>query len=239
MDWGYIVGSAVTIFGGIKSLGTTIREGELGCRTTFGKAHRGKDGKIIVMSPTRLPIVIPFVQKINKVHIQDNSTHLPDMRITLKNSLSYTFDCSVFFDILTDPDSLESLLFRIEDWEEFITLRFKEAVQNVLYGYDERPDMMKSVGKDIRKELIKLIKEHCDNGDRPNPFKITNCGVFNLSETSTSQASRSVDYRIKAAQVHLGADKLPDCVLAAALGATPVVSPSDCMNSLEIVDAEE
>lgn len=237
MSWEYIVLIVTSIFGGIKSVGTTIREGELGCRTTFGKAQRVKKGahagKIKVLSPTKLPFVIPFVQKINKVHIEDNTTHLPDMRITLKNSLSYTFDASVCFDIIVDPDCIETLLFKIEDWEEWFTLRFKEAIQNVLYGYDETPDMMKQVGKDIKKELAKLIKEHCDNTSRPNPFKITNCGILNLSETATSQASRSVDYRIAAAVAHLNVEKLPDCVLAAALGATPVVSPKDCVQMEE------
>lgn len=231
-DIAYILGSLGAVGGIFKSLSSTIQEGELGCKTTFGKASRHKKGplkgKIKVMSPTKMPFVIPFAQKLNRIHIEDNTTHLPNMRITLKNSLSYTFDASVSFDVLTEPEQIESILFKIEDWDEFLVLRFKEAIQNVLYGYDETPDAMREVGKDIKKELTKLIKEHCDTNKRPNPFKITNCGILNLSETATSQASRSVDYRIAAAMAHLGVDKLPDCVLAAALGATPVVSPSDC-----------
>lgn len=219
--------------GAIKSLGTTIREGELGCKTTFGKASRHNKGdlkgQIKVMSPTKLPFVFPFVQKIHKVHVKDNTTHLPNMRITLKNSLSYTFDCYMCFDILQDSRSIEEVLFLREDWEEWLTLQFKTAVQNTLYGYDETPEKMKEVRKDVKIELEKLIAEEVKKDGAHNCFKIKHCGVFNLSETSTSQASRSVDYRIAAAMAHLGVTKLPDCVLAAALGATPVVSPSDCL----------
>lgn len=220
MDWMYLIASAGGIFGGVKSLSSTVREGEKGIKTTFGKASRTRDGKVKVVGPQKVPILIPFVQKFVKTHIKDNTQHLPDMRITLKNTLSYTYDAFLTWDILDDPDHLEHVLFILEDHLEFITLNFKLAVQTVLYQYDDTPDKMKIVGNDIKRELTKLLG---DNG-----FVIKTCGIINLSETATSQGSRSVDYRIQAAQNHLGVERLPECVLMAALGSTPVVGMSDC-----------
>lgn len=230
MDWTYILASAAGIFGGAKSLSSFIAEGEKGVKTTFGKASRGRDGKVIVVGPKKVPILIPFVQKFVKTHIKDNTQHLPDMRITLKNTLSYTFDSFVNYSILDDPDHLENVLFTLEDHLEFITLNFKLAVQTVLYQYDDTPEKMKVVGADIKKELTKLLG---DSG-----FVVNSCGIINLSETATSQGSRSVDYRIQAAKDHLGVDKLPECVLMAALGSTPVVGMSDCA-PVEYEDVEE
>lgn len=212
--------SAAGIFGGAKSLSSTVKEGELGVKTTFGKASRGRDGKVIVVGPKKIPFLIPFVQKFVKTHIKGNTQHLPDMRVTLKNSLSYSFDAALEYDILDDPDHLENILFTLEDHLEFITLNFKQAIQTVLYKYDDTPDQMKELGLKIKKELTTLLG---DNG-----FKIKSCGILNLSETATSQGSRSVDYRIQAAQNHLGVDRLPECVLMAALGSTPVVGMADC-----------
>ena len=231
MDWQYILLTIASIFGGAKSLSSTIREGEKGVKTTFGKASRTKDGKVKVLGPKKIPFVIPFVQKFEKTHIKSNTQHLPDMRITLKNTLSYTFDASVEYDILDDPDHLENVLFVLEDHLEFVTLNFKIAIQTVLYQYDSAPEKMKSVGADIKKELTTLLGDH--------GFKVIRCGIINLSETATSQGSRSVDYRIQAAQNHLGVDKLPDCVLMAALGSTPVVGMNDCKNDNEIYEHTE
>ncbi len=217
--------SAGGIFGGAKSLSSTIKEGEKGVKTTFGKASRTKDGKVKVIGPQKVPILLPFVQKFVKTHIKSNTQHLPDMRITLKNGLSYTFDASIEYDILDDPDHMENVLFVLEDHLEFITLNFKIAIQGVLYKYDETPEKMKVVGADIKKELIALLG---DNG-----FKVKTCGILNLSETPTSQGSRSVDYRIQAALDHLGVKKLPECVLMAALGSTPVVGMNDCTTPID------
>ncbi len=231
MEWLYYVLSIGGTLGGVwKSLSNTIQEGDLGVRLTFGKAGRDKDGKIIVLSPTRLPWVMPLVQRLDTIHIKNNTTNLPDMRITLKNKLSYTFDAFMDYDIDTAPDSIENILFKLEDWEEFITLNFKVAIQNSLYQYEATPEKMRTVGNDIKKELVKLVAG--------NGFIVNSCGITNLSETPTSQATRSVDYRITAAMDHLGVKTLPDCVLAAALGATPVVSPSDCLNTIEEYDEE-
>lgn len=230
MDWGYMLMTAGGIFGGAKSLSQTILEGEKGVKTTFGKAHRGKDGKVIVVGPKKVPILIPFIQKFVKTHIKGNTQHLPDMRITLKNSLSYSFDAALEYDILDDPDHLENILFTLEDHLEFITLNFKQAIQTVLYKYDDTPAQMKEVGLKIKKELTVLLG---DNG-----YNVKSCGILNLSETPTSQGSRSVDYRIQAAKDHLGVDKLPECVLMAALGSTPVVGMSDCA-PVEYEDVEE
>lgn len=220
MDWSTILLTASGIFGGAKSLSQTVLEGEMGVKTTFGKAHRGKDGKVIVVGPQKVPILVPFVQKFVKTHIKSNTQHLPDMRITLKNTLSYTYDSFFSYDVLSDPDHLENVLFTLEDHLEFVTLNFKLAVQTVLYKYDDTPDQMKDVGEKIKKELTKLLG---DNG-----FVVKTCGILNLSETPTSQGSRSVDYRIQAAKEHLGVEKLPECVLMAALGSTPVVGMADC-----------
>lgn len=222
MDWTYVLASLAGIFGGAKSLSSTIKEGEKGVKTTFGKAARTKDGKVKVLGSQKIPILLPFVQKFVKTHIKSNTQHLPGMGITLKNGLSYTFDASLEYDVLDDPDHMENVLFTLEDHLEFITLNFKIAIQTILYKYDETPEKMKMVGADIKKELTTLLG---DNG-----FKVKTCGILNLTETPTSQGSRSVDYRIQAAQDHLGVDRLPECVLMAALGSTPVVGMNDCKN---------
>ena len=231
MDWGYILASVAGVMGGAKALSATIREGEKGVKVTFGKASRTKDGKVKVLGPKKIPFLIPFVLRFEKTHIKSNTQHLPDMRITLKNTLSYTFDASVDYDILDDPDHLENVLFVLEDHLEFVVLNFKIAIQTVLYQYDSAPEKMKTVGADIKKELTALLG---DNG-----FKVNRCGIINLSETPTSQGSRSVDYRIEAAQNHLGVEKLPECVLMAALGSTPVVGMDDCINQNVYDDTEE
>ena len=124
--------------------------------------------KVKVLGPKKIPFVIPFVQKFEKTHIKSNTQHLPDMRITLKNTLSYTFDASVEYDILDDPDHLENVLFVLEDHLEFVTLNFKIAIQTVLYQYDSAPEKMKSVGADIKKELTTLLGDH--------GFKVIRCG---------------------------------------------------------------
>ena len=231
MDFGYIIATVAATFGSVKALGSPVHEGEKGIKLTFGYAPRvkkgEKKGEIKVMGPKRFPIIVPFAQRVVKAHIKSNTNHLPDMRITLKNTLSYTFDAFVEYDILDDPNNLEYVLLTLEDWQEFITLNFKLAVQTSLYQYEATPEKMKVIGGDIKKELTKLITPKGE--DDTKGFVIRNCGIINLSETATSQASRSVDYRISAAMEHLGTEKLSDCVLSACLGAMPTIGPADCM----------
>lgn len=222
MDIGYWLasfGAAGGIFAGVKAI-PSVREGQRGVRTTLGRASRTDDGKIRVLTPQKFVPIFPFVQKIHTVHMEENTIHFSDMRITLKNTLSYTFDSFLSYSIEDTPEAVESVIFKLEDAMEYVGLNFKLAVQSALYQYDDTPEKMKTIGKDIKDELEKLI--------RGKGFKINQCGIVNLSETPTAQASRSVDYRIQAAVDHLGTEKLPECVLAACLGATPVVSPNDC-----------
>jgi len=225
MDWAYILASAGGIFSGFKAV-TFVREGERGILLTFGKAKRSKDGKVKLWGPGFRPM-IPFVQRVEKIHMQKNTLNFPNFTVTLKNNLSYIFSGYIVYHIMDTPDWVEHALFRLEDVDAFVTVNFEQAVQKVMWKMDELE--LDGVDDKLLTQVNRILKK--------NGIEAEQCGVTGLTETPVSQSFRGVDYRIQKALEFK--DQLSECILAAAIGATPTVATGECPQSYGVTNTEE
>lgn len=213
-DWAWAAAIAGGIWSGVKTI-SFVGEGELGVLLTFGKAKRDQDGQVRVWGPGFRPL-IPFVQKIAKIHIQKNTLWFENMQVTMGDNLTYTFDAYISYHISTEPQWIEHVLFTLEDSQEFVGVVFRTTIQDLLWKNKESD--MQAIAKKL---LANVSKKLSDDG-----IIVDACGISSFAETSVSQTFRGIDYRILKAKENLGV--LPECVLAAAIGAMPTVSTTEC-----------
>lgn len=186
-----------------------VREGEIGCVTTFGKASR-KNNKIKLID-SGFKFVIPFIQKINKIHIRKNTSRFENLQITLKNGVSYQFDSYIVYHVKNDPDSIENILFGLEDYNEFVNVIFDKYTQQVLQKIEVlNPEY-------INTTLNQLMK----NALNSEGIILDECGLVNFTGTKESQALLGIQYKLQIAEKF---GKPSQNVLAAILGATPVIN---------------
>lgn len=227
MDWGYILSGAIAsaggIFAGVKAA-PFVREGEVGVITTLGKAKRDIDGRVKLYTPG-FKRIWPFVQRMERLYTENRVVNFPNFSVKLKSGLSYTFSGYVVYACMDTAEWAEYLLFGLDDIRELVVVNFEKSIQAIMWKMDEL-ELDKANDK-IKKHLTGPMAEH--------GIKILDCGVSGFMETAVAQSLIGVDYRIKKAIEYQG--QLPDCVLMAAVGATPVVNADDCI--LQETEEEE
>lgn len=199
------------IAGGIGILASAfVKEGEIGCITTFGKAQRNTDGKIKLVKPGFL-FIIPIIQKVNKVHTRKNTDQFTGLQVTLNNGLSYKFNAYIIYHVATDPNSVESVLFEIEDYKELVSVTFEKTIQTVIQNAEYiDPEKFSS---EIKSAIYNSLKEQ--------GIIVEECGLTSFSATDSSQSLIGINYRLNLAKQN---KDLPISIISAAIGATPVVN---------------
>lgn len=218
-SWEWILGSIGGIFSGAKAI-SIVSEGERGILLTLGKASRTSTGEVKVYGPSNFRLIIPFVQRIKKTHIRKNTMEITNLTVTFGDNISYHFNAFILYHVVNTPKDIEKVLIDLEDPKEFVSLNFSKAVQEAMYKYNDpySPTFFEKVSKKIKEKVEKVLM---DNG-----FEIEDCGISSFVETPVSQALRGVDYRIAKAIEFAG--QLPNNILAAAIGATPIINAGDC-----------
>lgn len=186
-----------------------VKEGEVGVMTTFGKAKRDSNKKVVLVKPGFV-FIFPVVQGINKLHVKKNSDSYSGLSVTLKNGLSYNFNAYVVYWVKPDPDSIENVLFVVEDYKQFVALLFEKCIQEVLQGVERLDAVELSSG--ISDKLRPLL----DN----EGIHLESCGLISFAATEASQHFLGINYKLELAKE----SKLPENIVAAAIGATPVVT---------------
>ena len=203
---GGAVGSAIL---SIFKAGYFVKTGEIGAVTTFGAVNRTRDGKIKLLGPG-FKMVIPFAQTIVKVHTRKRTSNFSNWSITLKNGLSYTFDAYMVYHVKSDPQSVENILFSLQDYEQYILTVFERAVQTSLQ------DLERIDNKGINEKLVKSLKPILDK----EGVELDDCGLISFTATEQSQQLLSINFKLDIAEK----SNLDKGVLSAILGAVPMVS---------------
>ncbi len=189
-----------------------VREGEIGCVTTLGKASRDKNGKIKLIGPG-FRLIFPFIQSINRAHIRKNSDVFSDLQITLKNGLSYKFNAYIIYHVDVTPDSIESVLFILEDYREFASVIFEKTIQSVIQSAE-------TIETDA---FSNKIKELCREELMENGIIIDDCGLTSFTATSSSQNLIGINYKLQVASESNLLEQFPS-IVAAAIGAVPTIT---------------
>lgn len=185
-----------------------VKEGEIGCITTFGKAHRNSKGDLKLIK-SGFKIIVPFVQKIHKVHIKKNTSSYKDLKITLKNGLSYNFDAYIVYHTILNSKSVENIIFGLENYQEYVSLIFERVIQDVLQNVEEVE--FEKINKKMMDKVKPLLQKE--------GFQVDECGLLSFSATENSQSLLGINYKLKIA----GNSKIDKGIIATAIGATPTV----------------
>lgn len=232
MDWTTILTtlavSGGSIFAGIKAA-PFVGEGEIGVLLSMNKAKRLPDGSV-KLYPPGFKRIFPFVQKLRKLYLGNRVLNFPNFSCSMKGGLSYTFSGYIIYRAKLEPAAVEYLMFGIDDIRETVTVAFENTVQAILWKKDKE-------SLNPGKALNTKIKELLSKDIAPHYIEIVDCGVSNFIETPISQTLVGVDYRIAKAMEYAG--KVPDCLLMAAIGATPVVDPGACPPTMPTEALEE
>lgn len=225
-EWlAYMVAAAGGIWSGIKTV-SFVSEGELGVLLTFGKAARDKEtGEVRILKPG-FRALIPFAQRIVKIHIQKNTLWFENLMVTMGNNLTYTFDAYISYHIDHSPAKIEHVLFTLEDVVEFVGVTYRTEIQSLLWKHGDAD--MQTIAKKIKVNISKKLEA--------DGILVDDCGISSFAETPVSQGLRGIDYKMDKIREHIG--KMPDCVLVAAIGAMPTVGTSDCGPSQVTVTQE-
>jgi len=188
--------------------GYFVKTGEIGALTTFGAVKRGKNGKIKLLSPG-FKVVIPFAQTIIKAHTRKNTDNFQELFITLSNGISYKFNAYIVYHVMSDADSVENVLFSLDNYKEFIKITFEKAIQQSLEGLTEIDNTA------INERLTSLIKPTLI----AQGIEVDDCGLISFTATEQSQQLLGLRYKIEVAKSY----KMNPGIMAAILGATPTV----------------
>ena len=211
------LGSAiVALFKGM----TLVKEGQLGSKTTFGRAVRGSDNQIKVVKPGFV-FLLPFVNSMQKAHIRMDSLELNDLNVTLKNKLSYHYSCYVAYHVSNKPEDLEKFLYKVENAQELISQKLSSQVRELLTEIENPED---AKGEEINKKLTDLLEIYLLE---KIGVILDSCGLTSFTESAQAQQVNVTKAKIEYAKtIYKEEDKIPETVVAAAFGATPTVSPT-------------
>lgn len=199
------VGALISFFSSFK----WVKEGELGVLTTFGKASRNNDGTVKLVQKG-FKFIIPFIQTLDKVHTQKNTSLYSGLGVTLKNGISYSFNAFIVYHIKPTEFAIENVLFKLEDYEQYVSLMYEKVIQDVLQEVDQLDS--KKFNQEI-KDLLKPILSK-------EGIQLDDCGLVSFTATEVSQQLLGINYKLQLAST----SNLPNNILAAAIGATPTVS---------------
>lgn len=177
--------------------------------TTFGKAKRNSDGTVKLVHQG-FKFIIPFVQTLDKVHTQKNSSLYNGLGVTLKNGISYSFNAFIVYHIKPTAFAIENVLFKLEDYEQYVSLMYEKVIQDVLQEVDTLDS--KKFNKEIKDLLTPLLDKE--------GIELDDCGLVSFTATEVSQQLLGINYKLQLAST----STLPNNILAAAIGATPTVS---------------
>jgi len=203
---GGALGSAIAA---LFKAGYFVKTGEVGAITTFGAVSRTKNGEIKLLGPG-FKMVIPFAQTIVKVHTRKRTENFSNWSITLKNGLSYTFDAYMVYHVKSDANSIENVLFSLENYQEYILTVFERAVQSSLQ------DLERIDNKEINEKLVASLKPILER----EGVELDDCGLVSFTATEQSQQLLSINFKLDIAEK----STLDKGVLSAILGAIPTVN---------------
>ena len=92
-----LASSLAAITGAFKAF-QFVQEGERGIKLTFGKAVRDEKGVPKVIDPGFI-VLIPFVQRLAKHHVRQQSYRFPEQHVTLKDGLIYRVGGMVIYKV--------------------------------------------------------------------------------------------------------------------------------------------
>ena len=224
MDLGPILEILLTGGSALVTLGnsfTLVKEGELGSLTSFGKAARGRDGKIKVIKPG-FKLLVPFKDKIRRAHIRMDTVSLHNLTVTLKNGLSYHYSAFVSYHVSEKPEDLEKYLYQVEDAKALIESKLSSEVRELLAANVSTEEItLDKISADLQNKLTDYLIQKIG-------VILDACGLTSFTESSQAQLVNVSKAKMELAQAHYGKEQaIPDAVVAACLGAMPVVSGNE------------
>lgn len=221
MDWSEILPHLGYSFGGVAATAMGlkfVKEGTLGSKTTFGKAHRTSTGKLKVYKPGFV-FIIPVINQMNTAHIRMDSVTLSDLNITLKNGLSYHYSAYVAYHVSKDPDHLERFIYQVEKPQELISQKLSSSIRELLIECNSGKEVDFS---EINQKLVDSLKDYLlDNIG----IELDSCGMTSFTESVQAQQVGVVEAKIALAESTFGNIKsIPISVMSACFGSTPVTT---------------
>ncbi len=197
-------------------LGTKlVREGELGSITRFGRAIRGKNGKIKVIKPGFVFLVTP-INAIRKTHIRMQTLRVTGLNASLKNGLSYHYDVAIAYHVSDEPDHLEKYLYQVDEPAEAIELKLCGEIREILSTTEKAEHVnLEEINTNLQTKLENYLLEKIG-------VVLDSCGLTSFTESKTAQQVSVTKSKIDLAK-DFYKDKIPMQVMAACLGATPMI----------------
>ena len=207
---------------GIGSIGLRfVQEGELGIRLRFGKAVRDKQGVPRVINPG-FTFLIPFVDRLQKRHVRQETLQFDSQDITLKDNLIFHVSGTVIFKV-TD---VYRAMFEIENVGRAIDVLGTGILREGISALNQNE--LQDTGSISQRFLEELQKRTAEWGVDVIEFRLNNCSP-SLDTAHIITAKSAVQQRtaaLLAAAETLGYDSVHDMpsALSAALIGVPVVT---------------
>ena len=198
-----------------------VKEGELGSLTAFGKAVRTRDKKIKVIKPG-FRLLVPFKDKIRRAHIRMDTVSLHNLTVTLKNGLSYNYSAFVSYHVSDRPDDLEKYLYQVEDAKALIESKLSSEVRELLaVNVSTEEITLDKISADLQKKLTEYLIQKIG-------VTLDACGLTSFTESAQAQLVNVSKAKLDLAKAYYGENgTVPEAVVAACLGAMPVVSGNE------------
>lgn len=158
--------------GAVISVAQSIRfvhEGEQGLKLRFGKVVRSQGtGNPRIINPGWV-WMIPFVDKLYRHHVRQQTLRMSDQCIVLKDGMSFTVGAVVFFRII----DIYAALFQIDNFERSLDDLCCSALRD---EFTQRTHTQISNTIEISEKLLADVRETAELwGIRIAQFRIINC----------------------------------------------------------------
>lgn len=197
-----------------------VQEGERGLLLRWGKVVR-KGGEPNVIEPG-FKLMLPFIDKLRRRHVRQQTLAFHEQMMTLKNGLSYRVSAVVFFRV----KDIYKALFEISDLDDAVQNVAMGILRDIITAFEDHHGL--SDMKGINESLLSSIKKHADEwGVDFLEFRLTDC-VPTEEAALTVAAEAGAVARAQAAKKALEALQIPvasaDPALVAALVGIPMVA---------------
>ena len=149
-----------------------------------------------------------------------DSVELNELNVTLNNGLSYHYSAFVAYHVSDKPENLEKFLYLVENPHELISQKLSSEIRELLTKED---NAYKATGKEINEKLSTALATYLEE---KIGVILDSCGLTSLTESAQAQQVKVSIAKMEYATTHYGGkEKIPETVVAACFGATPVVAP--------------
>ncbi|MDP3697397.1 MAG: SPFH domain-containing protein [Candidatus Taylorbacteria bacterium] len=222
------------VAGGITAIFKSIRfvqEGELGVKLRFGRVMRDKEDKPKIYEPGFV-LMIPFVEKLQRHHVRQQTIPLGNQRIIIKEGLIFIVDAVVIFRV-TD---IYKALFEINELDSSITDLSKGVLRDEISArsHEELTDT-----EEISTRLLGKLKQNAEEwGVKFIQFKLIDCApspeTAHLLNAEIGAALKMAALKKVSEEHGISLEDLP-ASLAAVLVGIPLVASVESKTNVRVI----